>query len=384
MGSAGMGGSMGAGGSIGAGGSARTGSGGRKIVHVDMDAFFASVEQRDAPELRGKPVAVGGAGERGVVAAASYEARRFGVRSALPMRRAVALCPELVIVPPRFDAYREASAKVRAVFRRYTELIEPLALDEAYLDVTHPLTGPPSATLIAKAIKVDILRETGLTASAGVAAGKFLAKVASGMSKPDGLTVILPHQAEAFLATLPIERFHGVGPRTAERMRALGILTGADLRARDPEELERHFGKSGRYFHAMACGVDDRPVEPNRERKSIGSETTLERDVARRADLEPLLVELCHDVARYMERHGLVARTVTVKLRFSDFRTVTRSRTGMEPVPDASTLLAAAVRLAFEVDRPVLPVRLLGVSVSQLYPAGSLVVQERLRFPPPP
>ncbi len=354
----------------------------RKIVHVDMDAFFASVEQRDAPTLRGRPVAVGGSGERAVVAAASYEARRFGVRSALPMRRALSLCPELVVVPPRFDVYRQVSAQVRAVFRSYTELVEPLALDEAYLDVTDPLRGPPSGTLIALAIKADILRETGLTASAGVAAGKFLAKVASGMMKPDGLTVIRPEESLAFLARLPIERFHGVGPRTAERMRALGITNGAELRARSVEELERHFGKAGRFFHMVASGVDDRPVEPNRERKSIGSETTLERDLSARADLEPILADLCEDVARHLRRHGLVAKTVVVKLRFSDFKTVTRSRTGVEAITDASELQAAAYRLAFEVDRPRQPIRLLGVSVAHLVPAGSVVIQERLPFPP--
>ncbi|HRN17623.1 MAG: DNA polymerase IV [Trueperaceae bacterium] len=358
------------------------GRGLRKIVHVDMDAFFASVEQRDAPELKGRPVAVGGSGDRAVVAAASYEARRFGVHSALPMRRALALCPDLVVVPPRFEAYRAVSREVREIFHRYSDLVEPLALDEAYLDVTHPLSGPPSATLIARAIKADVLRETGLTASAGVAGGKFLAKVASGMRKPDGLTVILPDEARAFIARLPIERFHGVGPRTAERMRALGITNGAELRARPVEELEQHFGKHGRFFHQMANGHDDRPVEPNRERKSIGSETTLERDLERRADLEPILRELCEEVALHLDRHGLVGRTVTVKLRFSDFRTITRSRTLEEPVTDGSALRAAAEGLAFETDRPRLPIRLLGVTVAQLAPAGSLVFQERIPYPP--
>lgn len=353
----------------------------RKVVHVDMDAFFASVEQRDAPELRGKPVAVGGSGERAVVAAASYEARRFGVHSALPMRRALALCPELVVVPPRFDVYREVSQHVRAIFRRYTELVEPLALDEAYLDVTNPLQGPPSATLIARAIKAAVSSETGLTASAGVAGGKFLAKVASGMHKPDGLTVILPHEAAAFLARLPIERFHGVGPRTAQRMRELGVMTGGDLRARSREELERRFGKAGRFFHDIANGIDDRPVEAHRERKSLGSETTLERDLTRRQDLEPVLVELCRDVAMHLNRHGLVARTVTVKLRFSDFKTVTRSRTLPSPVVDEATLRAAAGSLAFEVERPLLPIRLVGVTVAQFAQADSTVTQERIKFP---
>ncbi|HEX9951378.1 MAG TPA: DNA polymerase IV, partial [Rubricoccaceae bacterium] len=209
----------------------------RKILHVDMDAFYASVEQRDAPSLRGLPVAVGGAGGRGVVCAASYEARPFGVRSAMPMALARQLCPDLVVVPTRFEAYREASAAVHAVFRRYTDLVEPLSLDEAYLDVTAPLTGPPSAVRTAEAIRAEIHAATGLTASAGVSFCKFLAKVASGLDKPDGLSVVLPHEARAFLAALPVERFHGVGPATARRLTALGIRTGADLQARSEADL---------------------------------------------------------------------------------------------------------------------------------------------------
>lgn len=351
----------------------------RKIVHVDMDAFFASVEQRDRPELRGRPVAVGGHGERAVVAAASYEARRFGVRSALPMRHALRLCPELVVVPARFDVYRQVSEQVRAIFHRYTDLVEPLALDEAYLDVTTPKRGPPSGTLIARAIKADVLRETGLTASAGVATGKFLAKVASGMQKPDGLTVILPHEEEAFLAALPVSEFFGVGPATREKMHALGIRTGADLRARGPEELERRFGKTGRFFYEMACGRDERPVTPDRERKSIGAETTFESDRYGRGQLDPTLVELSEEVVGRLSRHAAVARTVTVKLRFADFRTITRSHTSLTPVSELEEVLAVARRLAFESDRPDEPVRLLGVTLSQLLPAGS-VYQPRLGF----
>lgn len=353
----------------------------RKVVHVDMDAFFASVEQRDDPSLRGLPVVVGGSGERAVVAAASYEARGFGVHSAMPLRRALSLCPALVVVPPRFDSYRKVSLQIREIFRRYTPLVEPLALDEAYLDVTRPLRGPPSATLIAREIKETVRRETGLTASAGVATGKFLAKVASGMQKPDGLTVILPDEALPFLATLAIERFHGVGPRTAERMHELGIRDGAGLRARSVDELERHFGKVGRFLHQIANGVDERPVDPDRVRKSIGVETTLERDLLERAALEPLLLALCEEVTTHLERHGLVGRTVVVKLRFSDFRTVTRSHTPPVPVGDTQAIAGVALRLAFEVERPLLPVRLLGVSVHQLIAPGSVPIQEALRFP---
>ncbi len=354
-------------------------SAGRKIVHVDMDAFYASVEQRDSPELRGKPVAVGGRGERAVVVAASYEARKYGVHSALPMRRALRLCPELIVVPARFDVYRQVSEQIRAIFTCFTDLVEPLALDEAYLDVTEPKLGPPSGTLIAKAIKARILAETGLTASAGVATGKFLAKVASGMQKPNGLTVILPHEEEAFLAALPVGDFFGVGPATREKMHALGIRTGADLRAWGADELERRFGKSGRHFFELAWGRDERPVRPDRERKSIGAETTFEHDRLGRAELEPTLAELADEVAHRLSRKGMVARTVTVKLRFADFRTITRSHTGLAPLSELDELLAVARRLAFESDRPDEPVRLIGVTASQLLATGS-VYQPRLPF----
>ena len=348
-------------------------------MHVDMDAFFASVEQRDHPHLKGLPVAVGGRGERAVVAAASYEARKFGVHSALPMRRALRLCPELVVMPARFDVYRQVSQQVRGIFQRYTDLVEPLALDEAYLDVTKPHLGPPSATLVARAIRAAIRQETGLTASAGVASGKFLAKVASGLRKPDGLTVILPHEAEAFLAALPVGEFFGVGPATRERMHELGLRTGADLRAYGPEALEREFGKSGRFFYEIACGRDDRRVEPNRERKSLGAETTFERDRIGHQELDPVLTELTDEVAHRLARAGMRGRTVTVKLRFKDFTTITRSHTSASPLSELDELLAVARRLTFDSDRPDEPVRLLGVTVSQLQPAGS-VFQPRIEF----
>ena len=352
----------------------------RKIVHVDMDAFYASVEQRDRPELRGLPVAVGGTGPRAVVAAASYEARAYGVRSAMPMARALRLCPELVVVRPRFDVYREVSAQVRAVFRRYTDLVEPLALDEAYLDVTEPKLGPPSGTLIAKAIKEEIRRETGLTASAGVASGKFLAKLASGMDKPDGLTVIRPEEADRVLLSLPVEGFYGVGPRTAAKLRAMGLRTGADLRAAGRERLVAELGKLGSFLFDIASGVDDRPVVPDQPRKSLGAETTFDVDVADDARLEAVLVRLCEEVHRAMEHRGLAARRVTVKLRFDDFRTITRSHTEVGPFWQEEALLALARRLAFETDRPRRPVRLLGVSVAELTERGGVAVQPRLEF----
>ncbi len=352
----------------------------RKIVHVDMDAFFASVEQRDRPELRGRPVAVGGTGPRAVVAAASYEARAFGVRSAMPMARALRACPELVIATPRFDAYREVSMQVREVFQRYTELVEPLALDEAYLDVTEPKRGPPSATLIARAIKEDVRRETGLTASAGVSSGKFLAKLACGLSKPDGLSVITPDQADAVILPLPVERFHGVGPRTATRLRAMGWHTGADLKAAGRDRLHEALGKFGLFLDDIVNGIDDRPVVPNQPRKSIGSETTFDIDLTEVADLDAVLVELCEDVLANLERRALAARRVTVKVRFDDFSTVTRSHTEPSPFWGRSELLALARRLTFHTDRPRAPVRLLGVSVAELTDRDRAAVQERLGF----
>src|SRR5690606_2708567 len=284
----------------------------RKIIHIDMDAFFASVEQRDNPELRGKPVAVGGTSRRGVVAAASYEARAYGVRSAMPTVVARRRCPQLILVKSRFDVYRAVSHQIREIFYTYTDLVEPLSIDEAFLDVTHVKQGPPSATLIAREIKARILKETGLTASAGVSINKFLAKLASDVNKPDGLTVILPEEAEAFVAALPVDRFYGVGPVTAERMRAMGIETGADLRARSEEELRKHFGKAGSHFYRIARALDDRPVRPDRQRKSVGAERTFEEDLIKEADLLKRLEYISAEVARRLERSGTTGRTVTL------------------------------------------------------------------------
>jgi DNA polymerase-4 len=355
----------------------------RKILHVDMDAFYASVEQRDRPELRNRPVAVGSASERGVIMTASYEARRFGVGSAMPTARALRLCPELVVVPARFEAYRMVSTEVRSIFERYTDLVEPLALDEAYLDVTEPRQGPASATLLARLIKADIHAETRLTASAGVSTGKFLAKVASALEKPDGLTVIPPDRAQAFLDELRIDRFHGVGPRTAERMRAVGIHTGADLRAFDPAEIERLFGKLGRFLHAAAHGIDDRPVVSHRDRKSLGAETTFARDQRDRAALEPVLEELCRELAARMERAQVTARTVTVKVRYADFSLITRGRTLQSDLDGLPALHATARVLAFDTPRPDGPIRLLGVTVTQLRERAHRVIQPALPFPEP-
>jgi DNA polymerase IV len=336
----------------------------RKIIHVDMDAFFASVEQRDDPTLAGQPVAVGGTSRRGVIAAASYEARAFGVRSAMPTAVALRRCPHLILVPSRFDAYREASRRIRAIFLRYTDLVEPLSLDEAYLDVTQPKQGPPSATLLARLIKRDILEETRLTASAGVSFNKFLAKVASDLNKPDGLAVILPEEADAFIAGLSVERFHGVGPVTAEKMRALGIRTGADLRLKTEEELREYFGKAGSHFYRIARAQDERRVNPDRERKSVGAERTFFDDTDSLDVLGERLRPIAERVAERLTASGLRGRTITLKIKYDDFRQITRARTLPHAVCEAAELFRTGCTLLSSPQPPERPVRLLGLSVS--------------------
>ncbi len=335
----------------------------RKIIHVDMDAFYASVEQRDDPALRGRPVAVGGSRQRGVVAAASYEARRFGVRSAMSSMAAVRRCPDLVFVKPRFEVYKAVSRQIRSVFADYTALIEPLSLDEAYLDVTEAASSG-SATGIAEAIRARILADTGLTASAGVSYNKFLAKLASDHRKPDGLTVIAPGRGEAFVGELDIGRFHGVGPVTAARMKQHGILTGADLRARAAEELDALFGKAGRYYYWAARGIDHRPVRADRVRKSSGSEHTFAEDLTTEAELVAGLAPAINTVWGHCEASGTRGRTVTLKVKFADFRQITRSRTG--PAPVASR--AALDTIGRDLLRGVMPlragVRLIGLALS--------------------
>jgi DNA polymerase-4 len=338
----------------------------RKILHVDMDAFYASVEQRDNPELRGRPLAVGYGEARGVVAAASYEARKFGVHSAMPSVTAKRKCPELIFVKPRFDAYRAVSQQIHAIFAEYTPLIEPLSLDEAYLDVTENLKGMEIATEVAEQIRARIRAETGLTASAGVSYNKFLAKMASDQRKPDGLFVITPKNGPAFVEALPVKKFHGVGPATAERMHKLGIETGADLKARDLAFLQQHFGKSGPYFYWIARGVDEREVNPDRIRKSIGAEDTFREDIhdleAARAGLRPLIDK----VWRYCEANGIRGKTVTLKVKWDDFTQITRSKTVVAPVASAIEI-AEIVELLVS---PIFPaqkgIRLLGVTLSSL------------------
>jgi DNA polymerase-4 len=340
----------------------------RKIIHVDMDAFYASVEQRDRPELRGKPVVVGGSPEgRGVVAAASYEARRFGVKSAMSARRAIRLCPQAVFVRPDFDKYSAVSKQIREIFHSVTDLVEPLSLDEAYLDVTENKLGVPLARDVARHLKDRIRAELNLTASAGVGPNKFIAKVASDLRKPDGLVVIPPEKVMAFVETLPVERLWGVGPVTSKRLQELGWLTAGDLRRAGEEALVRELGKFGAFLHELSNGRDDRPVEVGWERKSRGTEETFSKDVL---DLDTLLGELhtqVESVAEDLREAESLARTVTIKVRYSDFTTITRSRTLWAPTDKARHFEKAARELLLHhTDAGSRPVRLLGFSLSGL------------------
>ena len=336
----------------------------RKVIHVDMDAFYASVEQRDDPALRGRPVAVGGSRARGVVAAASYEARAFGVRSAMPSVTAIRRCPDLVFVRPRFDVYSGVSRQIRAIFADYTDLIEPLSLDEAYLDVTADIRGLGSAKAIAEDIRARIRADTGLTASAGVSYNKFIAKLASDQNKPDGICVIPPHKGAAFVASLPVKRFHGVGPVTAKKMESLGILTGADLRDRPLAFLQAHFGSYADYLFRAARGVDDRPVRSHRLSKSVGAERTFETNLADRAELHAALARVAEAAWVRIDRSGTRGRTVTLKLRHADFRTITRARSFVAPIADETAFLAVGGEL-LDAQLPVPDgVRLLGLTLS--------------------
>ena len=345
----------------------------RKIIHIDMDAFYASVEQRDHPEYRGKPVIVGGAPQRrGVVAACSYEARKFGIHSAMPSSRAVKLCPRAVFIKPRFDVYRRISEQIRAILLRYTELVEPLSLDEAYLDVSDCDLFQGSATRIARSLKTEIRNATGLTASAGVSYNKFLAKIASDMDKPDGLYVITPEAGEAFIGNLPIGRFFGVGKATEARMMKLNINTGADLKLLSREQLHRHFGKTGEFFYQIARGMDRRPVSNTRQRKSISSETTFMEDLIDTETMLRRLELLAGDTMQTLTKKQLTARTLTIKVKYADFQQVTRSKTLPEPLPAAASVGPVLAELLAKTDAGKRRVRLLGVGVSNLKPLSSV------------
>jgi len=335
----------------------------RKIIHVDMDAFYASVEQRDNPDLRGKPVAVGGSKERGVVAAASYEARKFGVRSAMPSVTAKRQCPDLIFVKPRFEVYKEISRHIRMIFAEHTEIIEPLSLDEAYLDVTENIQGIPIATEIATMIRAKILSETGLTASAGISYNKFLAKLASDQRKPNGQFVITPKMGPEFVQDLPVGKFHGIGPATSAKMNGLGIFTGLDMRNQTLEFMTANFGKAGTYYYWISRGIDERPVRANRIRKSVGAENTFSQDLADHEALAAELEPLIEKVWRHCETTGARGRTATLKVKFSDFELITRSRS-VPVIDSASDLSSLALELLKQLMPPKKAIRLLGISVS--------------------
>ena len=339
----------------------------RRILHLDMDAFYASVEERDDPRLRGKPVVVGGRPEsRGVVAAASYAARKFGVRSAMPMARAVRLSPELVIVRPNFERYRQVSHQVMEILRACTPLVEPLSLDEAYLDVTSNAWNETLGVTVARRIKQAIKDHTGLTASAGVAPNKFLAKIASGWKKPDGLTVIAPERIESFLQGLPVDALWGVGPKTAERLRAQGIRKLVDVRTKSLDELRQVVGSSAEWLQNLAMGKDDRAVQPNHERKSCGSECTYEKDLTDLHRIREEIESMARDISRWLDRHEQFARTVVIKVRYEDFTTITRSQSDPRPTRDPDAIASRACALLDKTEAGRRPIRLLGVSLHGL------------------
>ncbi|POY38302.1 DNA polymerase IV [Solitalea longa] len=338
----------------------------RKIIHIDMDAFYASVEQRDNPEYKGKPIVVGGLpqGRGGVVATASYEARKFGIRSAMPSKKAQQLCPHVIFVFPRFAAYKEVSARIREIFSRYTDLIEPLSLDEAYLDVTDDKLGIGSALEIAKQIREAIKNELNLTASAGVSINKFVAKTASDINKPDGLTFIGPSKIESFMEQLPVEKFFGVGKVTAQKMKLMNIHTGADLKKLSEEQLSRHFGKIGRFFYKIVRGIDDRPVQPNRETKSLGAEDTFSRDLTTLEEMVEELDKIALTVFNRLQRYQLKGRTITLKIKYSDFKQITRNQSFTNGVNDLATIAETAKELLVKTFSEDQKVRLLGISLS--------------------
>lgn len=340
----------------------------RKIIHIDMDAFYASVDQRDFPELRGKPLAVGGSPDgRGVVATASYEARKYGVKSAMSSRNALQLCPDLIFTYPRFEVYKEVSNHIRSIFRRYTDLIEPLSLDEAYLDVTDDKLGIGSAIEIAKEIKQAIQDELNLTASAGVSVNKFVAKIASDINKPNGLTFIGPSKIVTFLEQLPIHKFFGVGKVTAKKMNQMGIFTGKDLKRFSELEMVQHFGKSGRFFYRIVRGEDDRPVKPNRISKSIGVEDTFESDLHEYEDMVFEIKRIAEKLYKRLDKAEKFGKTVTVKIKFADFTQITRSKTTVFSLDSQALIESHALGLLDKVDMEDQRVRLLGVTISNFH-----------------
>lgn len=338
----------------------------RKIIHIDMDAFYASVEQRDHPEYKGKPIAVGGSpeGRGGVVATASYEARKFGIRSAMPSKKALQLCPQIIFLKPRFDVYKKVSQQVREIFRRYTDIIEPLSLDEAYLDVTEDKQNIGSAIDIANLIKKAIKEELNLTASAGVSVNKFVAKIASDINKPDGLTFVGPSKVESFVEQLAVEKFYGVGKVTAEKMKSMNLHTGADLKKLTEKELVQNFGKVGKFYFQIVRGIDNRPVEPNQETKSIGAEDTFPHDLTAIDKMNFELDKIAATVHRRLTAHQLKGRTITLKIKYNDFKIITRSKSYTEHLDDYVTITNTAKELLVATEPEEKKIRLLGITVS--------------------
>lgn len=351
----------------------------RKIIHVDMDAFYASVEQMDNPDLRGKPIAVGGNEIRGVVSAASYEARKFGVRSALSGALAKKYCPELIFVKPRFDRYKEISQKIRKIFYDYTDLVEPLSLDEAYLDVTQNKKGNPSASLIAQEIRLRILNEVGLSASAGISVNKFIAKVASDVNKPNGQKTVPPDEVISFLEALPIRKFYGVGKVTTEKMYQLGIFTGLDLKSKPIEFLEKHFGKSGTFYFNVVRGIHNSEVKPNRITKSVAAEHTFDENLTSEIFMQDRLETIATELDRRLKKHKIAGKTVTLKIKYSDFTQQTRSKTLPYFISDKSLLFDTVKELLFQ-ERMKDSVRLLGISLSNLNTEIKKIIVVQLKF----
>ena len=338
----------------------------RKIIHIDMDAFYASVEQRDNPVYKGKPIVVGGLpeGRGGVVATASYEAREFGIRSAMPSKKAAQLCPHVIFIRPRFEVYKEVSKKIREIFHRYTDLVEPLSLDEAYLDVTEDVQQIGSALEIAAQIKKAINQELGLTASAGVSVNKFVAKIASALKKPNGLTFIGPSKIETFMESLPVEKFFGVGRVTAAKMKDMGLHTGTDIKKLTEQELVKHFGKAGHFYYLIVRGIDNREVQPNRETKSLSAEDTFSSDLTALEDMNKELDKLARSVMERLHRYQLKGRTVTLKIKYSDFKIITRSQSFAYLVDDEDTIAATAKQLLSATEPENKNIRLLGIGMS--------------------
>lgn len=351
----------------------------RKIIHIDMDAFYASVEQMDNPELIGKPIAVGGSENRGVVAAASYEARKFGVRSAISGVLAKKNCPELIFVKPRFDRYKEISKKIHKIFHDYTDLVEPLSLDEAYLDVTHNKKGNPSATLLAQEIRLRILNEVGLTASAGISINKFVAKIASDYNKPNGQKTVNPEEVLPFLEALPIRKFYGVGKVTTEKMYQLGIFTGLELKNKSKEFLEKHFGKSGAFYYDVVRGIHNSEVKPNRITKSVAAEHTFDTNLSSEIFMLEQLERIAANLEVRLKKHNVAGKTVTLKIKYSDFTQQTRSKTVPYFIADKGLILENVKELLYQ-DRLKDSVRLLGIALSNLNTEQKKTVVVQLQF----